>query len=653
MDQNSDSQPLPIPAAEDIQPHADILRRALCQLGDALEPQVLDKLLASIRLIRLNVGACLYRQGDPGSSMHIVLTGRLRVEVQPERGPSQVLAHPQPGEIVGEMAWLINAPRAATVHAVRDTTLGVLQHENLDQLLSDHPEVFARIARMIITRLNGSQRRRHPQPGQHPGVRTVMLVPLHPAVACEHFAQGLRQALLRFGSVLQLDSPGAAARLQQTSEAHYGRFLDDCERRYDYVVLVADPQPSAWTRQCYGYADKILLIADAANPPEPTRLERWLFDEQARLHGSAYADIELVLLHRDAALPRHTRHWLAERQVRRHHHLRLHDQADLGRLARALSGNSISLVLAGGGARGFAHLGVIRALHEAGIPIDSVGGTSFGALAATGLARALCDEEIIEEQRIAFTYDDPLGDYTLPLISLVRGERLEQVLQKYLPMDIEDLWLPFFAVSSDLTTNRCRVHDRGPLWRAIRASVSLPAILPPTLEDGHLLIDGGVLNNLPIDIMRERSHGHLIAVDLAAGNEYRFSGERVPSAFDYLKTLLLPGRQAATDASTAVPAAPTVSQIIMRLTTLASRRELENIHQLADLYLNPRLDAYDFMDWDKLREIVELGYVYAQPRVQAWAAEHPQLVDTSDLAMAWLRGCRWQAGPQEAHHAPA
>lgn len=625
---------------EDLQVHADILRRALCQLGEALEAPVLDKLLASIQLLQLNVGDCLYRQGDPGNSMHIVLTGRLRVEVRQEQGPAQVLAHPQPGEIVGEMAWLIKAPRAATVHAVRDTTLGVLQHEHLDQLLGEHPEIFARIARMIISRLSGSQSRRHSHLGQRPGVRTVMLVPLHTAIACGDFAQGLRQALLRFGSVLQLDSGTAAARLHraQYAEAHYGRLLDECERNYDYLILEADSQPSPWTRRCYGYADRILLIADAASPPELTRLERWLFDEQARLHDTAYAEIELVLLHRDTELPRHTRQWLSPRPVRHHHHLRRNDKADLGRLARALSGNSISLVLAGGGARGFAHLGVIRALHEAGIPIDSVGGASFGALAATGLARALCDEEIIEEQRNAFTYDDPLGDYTLPLISLVRGQRLEKVLQKYLPMDIEDLWLPFFAVSSDLTTNRCHIHDRGPLWRAIRASVSLPAILPPALEDGHLLIDGGVLNNLPIDIMRERSQGHLIAVDLAAGDDYRFKGERLPGALDYLKDQLLPAVP-----SNDRPLTPTLSQVIMRLTTLASRRELENIHQLADLYLNPRLDAYDFMDWDKLREIAELGYSYAQPRVYAWAGEHPQLVDTSDLAMAWLRGCRWQA----------
>lgn len=620
--------------------YADMLGEALLRLCGPLDAETMASLLSHIELVHLEVGDRLYRQGESDNSMHIVLTGRLKVEVRQENGDSRVLAHPQPGEVVGEMAWLTGAPRAATVQAVRDTTLGMLQREDLDLLIAKHPEVFSRIARMIIGRLSSAQSRVHGHIGQRPGVRTIMLVPIHDSIPRAEFSRGLRQALLRFGSVLQLDSRAAAARLAAGGEsgegaASYGRFLDDCERNHDFVILEADAAPSPWTRRCYGYADRIILVADATRPPEPTPLERWLIEEQDRLgtQQGAYAEVELVLLHRGTDLPQNTRSWLAPRQVARHHHLRggpRIDRADLARLARFLSSNTVALVLAGGGARGFAHLGVIRALHEAGIPIDAVGGTSFGALAATGIARALSDEQIIEEQRIAFTRDDPLGDYTLPLISMVRGERLDRVLHKYLPMDIEDLWLPFFAVSSDLTTNRVRVHDRGQLWRAIRASVSLPAILPPALEDGHLLIDGGVLNNLPVDIMRERMRGHLIAVDLAVEQEYKLEGPAVPGVLEYLQSRLLPRRKPIQ--------APTVSQVIMKLTTLASRKEMENIHRQADLYLNPQLDAYDFMDWGKLREIVDLGYAYALPRVEAWARARPALVDATSVVGAWLKG---------------
>ncbi len=617
-----------VSGAPDLSHHADILREALLSLCGPLDSETQASLLNHIQLVHLEVGDTLYRQGESGSSMHIVLTGRLRVAVLQGDGSTHLVAHPQPGEVVGEMAWLTSTPRAATVQAVRDSTLGMLQREDLDALIAQHPEVFSRIARMIIARLSGAQSQAHGHIGQRPGTRTIMLVALHDSLPRVEFSRSLRQALLRFGSVLQLDSAAVTTRIgaNEKTAAAYGRFLDECEHAYDYVILEADAQPSVWTRKCYGYADRIILIADASQPPETTPLENWLGDEKER-HG-AYAEIDLVLLHRTTTPPQMTRAWLAPRHVARHHHLRHSIPSDMARLARILSDNTVALVLAGGGARGFAHLGVIRALHEAGIPIDSVGGSSFGALAATGIARGLTNEEIVEEQHIAFTHDDPLGDYTLPLISMIRGERLNRVLQKHLPMDIEDLWLPFFAVSSDLTTNQVHVHNDGPLWRAIRASISLPAILPPVLEKGHLLIDGGVLNNLPVDIMRERMRGHLIAVDLGVDQEYTLERSTVPGAFEYLKSRLLPHRQPIQ--------APTISQIIMKLTTLASRKEKENIHQQADLYLNPQLDAYDFMDWGKLREIVDIGYKHALPRVDAWTADHANLVDARSIASAWV-----------------
>jgi predicted acylesterase/phospholipase RssA/CRP-like cAMP-binding protein len=623
--------------------HADILGAALERLCGPLDAATQATLFEQVRIVHLEVGDRLYRQGDSGDSIHIVLSGRLRVEVHQVGGGSRILAHPQRGEVVGEIAWLTGAPRAATVHAARDSTLGQIERATLDRLIAEHPAVYARIAQMIIRRLSDAQSHRpalaqYPHPahaahGNHPSPRTVLLIPLHDSLPRAAFLRDLRQALLGYGSVLQLDSTAT----NRCPAEGLGRLFDDAERSHDLLLLIADPQPGTWTRKCLGHADRILLIADATRPPELTPLERWLAEERGQ-HGSD-ADIELLLLHPPSQMPKGTRDWRAARSVSRHHHLHLTgstdgpqhciDPLDLSRLARELSGHPVSLVLAGGGARGFAHLGVIRALRDCGMPIDAIGGASFGALAATGIARGLGDDDIMEELRIAFSDHDPIGDYTLPVISMVRGERLDQLLSSALPMDIEDLWLPFFAVSSDITTNRVRIHDHGPLWRAIRASVSLPAILPPALEHGHLLIDGGVLNNLPVDIMRERMRGYLIAVDLAVEQEYRLQRERVPSGFEYLKSRWLPGQPAL--------AAPTIPQIMMKLTTLASQKDIETAHRLADLHLNPPLGTYDFLDWDCLREIADIGYQYALPRIEQWSAEHPRLIDRSDFIATWLQ----------------
>lgn len=601
--------------------YADILTESLVRLCGSLEPDALESLLSQVQLLQLDVGETLYRQGEAGMNMHIVLTGRLEVCVDSEEGGQRIVAHPQPGDVVGEIALLAGSPRAATVIAVRDTMLGVLPRSALEALVNKDPSIFSRVARMIIARLSGAQG----HIARRTGTRTIMLVPLHETVDRKEFGQRLRQALLRFGSVLHLDSQSAAARSAARGISDYGRLLDDCERSYDYVILEADPVPSPWSRKCYGYADRIVLVADAEMLPIRTPLEHWLF-EQDSLSG-AYAEADLVLVHRNRAVPKGTREWLAVRMVAQHYHVGIDDQVSMARLARFLTNNAVALVLAGGGARGFAHLGVIRALRESGVLVDAVGGSSFGALAATGLARGLRDEEMLAELNFAFTQEDPLNDYTIPVVSMIRGERLDHILRKYLPMDIEDLWIPFFSVSSDLSANQIRVHDRGPLWRAIRASVSLPGILPPALENGHLLIDGAVVNNLPVDIMRERMRGRVIAVNLTVDKEFVLEREAVPRGLDYIKSRLMPWRKAID--------APTISRVIMKATTLASRKEVGNARKLADLYLNPPVDAYDFLDWGRLREIVDVGYAYAVPEIEAWVREHPTLRDRYALSRSW------------------
>lgn len=612
---------------EDIQHasgYADILSDAISRFCGNLDGETLATLLSQVALVRLGVGSTLYRQGEPGTSMHIVLSGRLQVRVSMTDGSERILAYPQPGDAVGEIAMLTGAGRAATVVAVRDTTLGMLDRASIEALVGQHPWTFRNIAQMIIGRLTGAQE----QVARQQRTRTVMLVPLHRSADIDRFSRRLRNALLRFGSVLHLNSLTAAQRLGGADEGNYGRMLDACERDYDFVLLEADPAPSSWTRICYGYADRIALLADAAMGPEVTELERWMFEVIGA--DRSYADVELVLLHRDSTLPKQTRNWLAPRQIKRHHHVRVSDDNSVARVARFLSDNAVGLVLAGGGARGFAHLGAIRALHECGITVDAIGGASFGALAATGLARGLDDEQIFEELHRAFSYDDPLGDYTIPIVSLVRGEHLDRILQAHLPMDIEDLWLPFFAVSSDLSENQARTHESGSLWRAVRASISLPAILPPVLEDGHLLIDGGVLNNLPVDVMREKIRGPIIAVDLAVERGYGAGQQMVPSGIEYIKSRLIPGRRPLE--------APTVSRVILQVTTMASRKEVERARKLADIYLNPPLGEFDSLEWGSMREIVEVGYQHSLPRVQDWLRRNSRHQDRADFTAAWRRG---------------
>lgn len=606
----------PVPAS-----FSDLVGAALARLCGTEEEETIAFLLSRAELVRIRVGDTLYRQGDPGDCLHIVLTGRLQVRVADPAGAQRIVAYPQPGDVVGEIALFSGAGRAATISALRDATLGAIARSDIENLIARKPQVFTHIARGIIARLTGT--------GGHgtrrSGARTFLLAPLHRSVDWREAFRTIGRHLLRFGSVLQLDAATARERFGDPARHDYGRALDACEHAHDFLLLAGEPAACAWNRICRGYADRIVLLADAAAQPELAGIERDLLAQGEA--GGPHAETDLVLVHPAGAAPHQTRRWLAARRIARHHHVRQGSEQDLARVARFLSGDALGLVLAGGGARGFAHLGAIRALREAGLPIDAVGGASFGALAATGVARGQSDAESLAEHHLALTCEDPLGDYTLPVTSLVRGEHLERMLQRHLPMDIEDLWLPFFAVSSDLTASRLHVHDCGPLWRAIRASVSLPAILPPSVENGHLLVDGGILNNLPVDIMRERVHGPIVAVDLAVDSIQGKRPARVPGGIAYLGRRMF--------RNDAREEAPTLSRVILQVTTLAGRKEAQGARRLADLYLAPPLQQYDFLDWRKMREIAATGYRHTLPHIKNWLAANPRRQDRAGFLHHW------------------
>ena len=326
---------------------------------------------------------------------------------------------------------------------------------------------------------------------------------------------------------------------------------------------------------------------------------------------------ELVLLHDGDLMRGVAARWLDQHPGMAHHHVA--HASDIARVARLLTGRGVGIVLSGGGARGFAHIGIVKALRAAGIPIDLVGGTSMGAILGAGVAQRWSIEELTERFRRAFVEAKPLRDYTLPLVSLVSGRRVSKMLRHaFGDLTIEDLPLDFFCVSSNLTTGHSVVHRRGELWRWLRASVAIPGVLPPVLHRGEVLVDGGTMNNLPVDAMRELGRGPVIGCDVGADRAFTSEADEadVPLPWQLLSWLREKRRR------------PNIFQILWRAGMVNSSAMTAAHGEKSDLLLQPPLAQIDMLNWRAFDRAIEAGYEYASRRIAALPADSPLLSST-------------------------
>jgi NTE family protein len=202
-----------------------------------------------------------------------------------------------------------------------------------------------------------------------------------------------------------------------------------------------------------------------------------------------------------------------------------------------------------------------------------------------------------QRMRAAFVTSSPLDDIALPIIAMTRGRKVEARLAEHFgDIDIADLDLPYFCVSANLTSGHHHAHDRGPLVRALRASISLPGVLPPVIDNGQVLVDGGVLRNLPTDLLRARHGGTVIGSDVsrAAG----LSPEDVMPPASWWRWFI----------SGAWRRGPPIVSILMRTATISAGSEIAFARNAADLYVMPDTGMVEIRDWRRYPEAVEAGY---------------------------------------------
>lgn len=612
----------------------------LPKLFGELNEQMLHDLEAKMTWMHVPRGQVLFRQGEPSDSFYIIISGRMQVLVNDASEVPRQVGEVSQGESVGEMGVFTGDPRSATIIASRDSELLQFSKEEFDEFTAKYPQLMQHLMRLLIKRLQGVYRRDESAALSS----NILLAPASDSAPLEEFAARFSESLAAGGndaasskeSCLLLTSrivddlmgnEGIAqSEKGEPDDLRLRSWLSQQGKKFRVILFQADLTLTAWTRRCISSTDQIMYVAAASAAPGAAAIVHEVERQDAK--NLTRRRRSLVLLHDpDVVRPTGTMGWLrslnlvgksSEHKITgRHFHVRRGSDADCGRVARFVLGREVGLVLSGGGARGFAHVGCIRAMRELNIPIDMIGGVSMGSLVSAAYAY---DADHFEEKirTIKSQLKGALFDFTAPVVAFARGQRFDRRLQGWFQdVKIEDLWLPYFCVSSNLTEAGIIVFESDALWLAVRASGTLPGLSSPVISDNCLLFDGCLLDNLPMDVMRNRlGLGHVVAVDVVPPHDLKVEVTELqsPSGWWLLWNRLNPFAPTIE--------LPNIVAIMHRAAEVGSvygRQQLIE-QQLADLYLQPPVDDIKISDFNQVEEAANIGSRYCKQRLADWWA---------------------------------
>jgi len=558
----------------------------------------------------LERGEVLIREGGSPDALYFVLSGRFCVHVSDTADPIAEIGRGQP---IGEIGFFAGLPRTANVTALRDSRVLVITRERFEELKDLSPAIRDAIIVSLARRLSASIKPLAPAPSL---ARTVALVSAGSGCPSPRFFDSFREVLCRTSRTVFVTQTDVTENLGTAplDEHSASDWLNGLEAESNFVVYVADRALTDWTKKCIRQADAVLLIAIAGAAPELNPPELFAFS----IHPSSAR--RLIILHpARTEVATGTSSWLGPRNVFMHHHVALQDTLDVERLVRFLAGRAVGFVASGGGALGSAHLGAYKAFREAGANFDILGGTSSGAAMTAALAYGVNPERVDEGTHNIFIKNRAFRRPTLPRYGLINHKAFDRALRaEYGDVLIEDLWRPFFAVSSSLANHKPKVHRQGPVWQAVRSSGSVPGVLPPFFsEDGDMLVDGTLMDNVPLAPMKTLKTGPNVVVNVGAPHptKYAVDYNSIPGARELLTSMLNPFSRAR------LPQVPSILQVVM-LSMLANRRANPELSE-TDVLITPELpEQFRFTSWERHNDIFMYSYHQIASLIQARLAEN-------------------------------
>jgi len=554
------------------------LQRASLVLEEAplffsLAPREVAFLRERVHLRSFEPGAQLLVADEHSPGLYVIKSGLVSVAVQCDEASEQEIARLGSGECVGEMSLMSNVPCSATVRAVTESEAWFIERADFADLVEHCPGLWRNLCRILSHRLAHTSQRL----GTEPSTRIVALALAYPQEEASALAVAIAVSLARQSGkrILLVDTrpghpasafvlgkqlPGLGDLLRDRSllgEHKLAVGQNDCPSgiRIAPVCCEDGSGPSAdetlialeWLRPFYDCIFLLLPAPPSESPffsldgthfvlavvpqgqtsivlpwlscrcspaPEGNRIDVAIVGGD-ELAPSAKRSIEEGVAARIRWLPEHggvLHRMLRERKATTHACPESPFSRALDSLARRIAGIEVGLALGAGAAKGFAHIGVLKVLKDNNVPIDYVAGCSIGAIVG---ALHAAGRPLAEIERRLQNADRKLMRWTLPLRAVWSDAGLRQLLKDAGPtMKFQDLPTPFAAVATDLASGREVVLRSGLVWLAVQASASIPGIFPPTLIRGRYLIDGGLVNPVPTQTVRDMGADIVIAVDL-------------------------------------------------------------------------------------------------------------------------------------------
>jgi NTE family protein len=544
-----------------------------------------DAIVDAVQWFSLPGGNTLFRRGDPSDAIYVVLSGVLGVSIEIATGAEQLVGRLGPGEIVGEMGCITGETRSATVRALRSCELLALRWSDVGRIATKDPGILLTICRTVIQRMIQTQEGR----GRTFQPRTFALVTIDDGIDHRGFGE-------RFGAALGLIGDTFLVCRDECQNLTANE-LFQIEKAHEYVVYLTERDSPAWSRLCLRQTDAILVVAKGDHPP-PAMVPSFV-----DIAGSPDLPLALVLNWDADVQPERTADWIKLTGASRQFHIRR--PSDVQRVARLLTGRAFGLALSGGGARGLAHIGVARALRENGIDIDVIMGTSIGAVIGAGLALEW-DHKTLLEKAHRFCMTNPLRDITIPRLSLLAGRNVRATLHRWFgDLQIEDTPIPYLCVSTNLNCGEMAIHKSGSLRMWTAASAAVPGVFPPVVVDGIVYVDGGVLNNLPADLIRSSGAGFVVGVDVADGAlpldpDIQTSGYAWPSS----------GRL-------------NIFELLARVGSIGDEARSIVRRKQCDVLIVPPLSNVGLLSTSEFERTVEAGYRSAMAKLAALSRKKP------------------------------